>query len=310
MSASVKEVAAIWIRTCELHGLERSTLRSYRQHVNTHILPVIGDIEVDALTMPKVREFSEHLLMNGSKAMAKKVLGSLRALLNEAQGRGLVATNVAREVKLRNSRRHEEDAVIPTKAEIRLLLAKVPERHRPWLVTALFTGLRSSELRGLSWANINLDKHTIQVVRRADRWNVLSSPKSRAGRRTIPMAPMVHLVLSQWKDRCPKGELDLVFPNGSANVESHANLYHRLFRPLMVACKIVDAEGKPRFSIHSLRHAAASLYIEQGWSPKKIQTLMGHSSIDMTFNVYGHLFDDAEGDLERMAKVERDLLAA
>ena len=78
----------------------------------------------------------------------------------------------------------------------------------------------------------------------------------------------------------------------------------------MIECGIVDLKGKPRFGIHALRHAAASLFIEQGWSPKKIQTILGHSSITMTFDVYGHLFQDLEADVALMEKVERDLLAA
>ena len=310
MSHTVKQVAEIWLRRCELDGLERSTLRSYRQHVSKYIEPAIGDVLVSDLTLPQVRDFADQMLASGTKAMAKKVLGSLRSLLNEGQSRGLVSTNVAREVKLRNSRRHEAERTIPTKAEIKLLLAHVPDRYRPLLTTALFSGMRSSELRGLSWEDVDLDKRVIRIRQRADRWGVLSSPKSRAGRRVIPMTPSVHQVLTDWKTHCPTGELNLVFPNGAGNVESHANLFHRMFKPLMIKCAVVDGAGKPRFSIHALRHAAASLFIEQGWSPKKIQTILGHSSINMTFDVYGHLFEDPEGDLERMAKVEHDLLAA
>jgi integrase len=78
----------------------------------------------------------------------------------------------------------------------------------------------------------------------------------------------------------------------------------------MLECEIVNDDGKPRFSFHAIRHATASLFIEQGWTPKKIQMLMGHSTIQMTFDCYGHLFEDSAGDIERMAKVQRDLLAA
>jgi integrase len=109
---------------------------------------------------------------------------------------------------------------------------------------------------------------------------------------------------------CPKGPLGLVFPNGIGNPEGHANFYHRIFKPLMIDCGIVDGEAKPRFSIHGLRHAAASLFIEQGWSPKKIQTILGHSSINMTFDVYGRMFHDAEADVALMEKVEKDLMVA
>jgi integrase len=78
----------------------------------------------------------------------------------------------------------------------------------------------------------------------------------------------------------------------------------------MIECEITKTDGKPKFGIHALRHAAASLFIEQGWPPKKIQVILGHSSINMTFDVYGHLFHDPEEDVELMAKMESDLLAA
>ena len=310
MTETVLDVANLWLHRCELEGLERATLRSYRQHVRIYIGPKLGEVPVVDLTMPMVRALIDDMLTNSTKAMAKKILGTTRAILNEAQGRGLVAMNVAREVKLRNSRRHEAEKTIPTKQEIRTLLQKCPEKYRPMLLTAIFAGLRSSEMRGLRWMNVDFEKDVIRIRQRADRWGVLSSPKSRAGRRDIAMAPLVSAALREWKLRCPKGELDLVFPNGAGNVEGHANLFHRFFKPLMIDCEIVNEEGKPRFSFHAIRHATASLFIEQGWTPKKIQMLMGHSTIQMTFDCYGHLFEDSAGDLERMAKVQRDLLAA
>jgi integrase len=60
-----------------------------------------------------------------------------------------------------------------------------------------------------------------------------------------------------------------------------------------------------RYNFHMLRHAAASLFIAYlGWTPKRIQTVMGHSSVQMTFDLYGHLFEDKEADREAMAKLE------
>ena len=170
--------------------------------------------------------------------------------------------------------------------------------------------MRQSELRGLTWQNVDLERGIIKVRKRADRFCDMGRPKSRAGTRDIPMAPLVQQTLTTWHETCPKGPLDLVFPNGAGNIEGHANIYHRILKPLLLDCGIVDAEGKPKFGFHALRHAAASLYIEQGWPAKKIQKLLGHASIVMTFDVYGHLFESAEDDLELFEKMESDLLAA
>lgn len=177
-------------------------------------------------------------------------------------------------------------------------------------MTAIMTGMRMSELRGLSWADVDFDNNIVRVRQRADRYNQLGVPKSRAGRRDIPMGSFLSKALGDWVAHCPKGSDDLVFPNGVGRVQSHSNFCNRVFRPLMIKCDILNDCGKPRFSPHSLRHAAASLFIEQGWAPKKIQTLLGHSSIIMTFDVYGHLFNDPSKDVELMGKMETDLLAA
>lgn len=74
--------------------------------------------------------------------------------------------------------------------------------------------------------------------------------------------------------------------------------------------KCRDGKGKSRFSLHALRLVAASLFIKQGWPPKRIQTMLGHSSITMTFDVYGHLFHDPAKDADLMGEVGRGLLVA
>lgn len=76
-------------------------------------------------------------------------------------------------------------------------------RWRPFLVTALFTGMRASELRGLNWSNVDLDKGIIHVRQRADAWGTIGKPKSKAGNRDIPLVPMVINTLREWRAICP-----------------------------------------------------------------------------------------------------------
>jgi len=104
--------------------------------------------------------------------------------------------------------------------------------------------------------------------------------------------------------------LELVFPNCAGRVQNYRNLYNRTFKPMLVENDIVNDRGEAKFGIHALRHAAASLFIEQGWNPKKIQTLLGHASITMTMDTYGHLFESPEEDVSLFEKLESDLLAA
>jgi integrase len=137
------------------------------------------------------------------------------------------------------------------------------------------------------------------------------------------MTPMVQNVLKEWKLACPRrrvegsetGELWLVFPTGEGRVEWHSNIVSRGFDPIQIAAGACypdpvkkDEEGKPimqaKYGMHAFRHFFASWIIEQGFSPKKLQSLMGHSSIQMTFDTYGHLFPSMEDDHAKFAAGE------
>jgi integrase len=164
--------------------------------------------------------------------------------------------------------------------------------------------MRSSELRGLTWNDVDSERKVISVRQRADHWGAIGAPKSAAGEREIPMSPMVVNALREWRLACPNGVGDIVFPNGKGNIENHANIANRGFYALQRSAGIVDAEGMPKYGLHALRHFFASWAIEQGFSAKPVQALLGHSSIQMTFDVYGHLFPSLEDDHAKFAAGE------
>ena len=308
---TIADACASWLRTAERHELEAGTLKAYRSHVNIHIVPRIGELVLEDLRRADIRDFLDELMDEGvSRAMTQKIMRSLRAVLSEAVEREWMAHNVAADVKLRRSSRGQTEQVIPTKDEIRRILDNAPDTHRAMFTTAIFTGMRISELRGLTWEHVDLARGLIRVRQRADETCKLGPPKSRAGSRDIPMTPHLTRTLEEWRAKAPASELGLVFPNQAGKIQNYANIYNRVFKPMLVREGIVDAEGKPKFAIHALRHAAASLFIEQGWNPKKIQTLLGHATIGMTMDRYGHLFESPDEDRALFEKLEKDLLAA
>jgi integrase len=278
----------------------------------------MGREKLSALTTPLIHDFVAKLRDAGrSIAMRRKVLTNVKTMLTFCQGKGLVAQNVARGVKIKSDDRHRAKAQLkegrdfPSKAEIRLLIDKVSDRWRPFLITAIFTGMRASELRGLRWQDVNLETGMIEVRQRADAWRNIGAPKSAAGTRDIPLTPMVVNALHQWRAACPIGELDLVFPNGAGQIESLPNIIKRVWNPLQIACGIMSADGKAMYGFHAVRHAAASLFIAHlGWTPKRVQSVLGHSSITMTFDRYGHLFEDRDGDQEALKRLEAAIVAA
>jgi integrase len=311
-SITVAEAAKLWIETGELEKLERSTLRQYGNHARLHIKPLIGAVKLARLSTPTIEAFRDELLKKGSRAMARKILVSLKSILGEAQRRGLVAQNAAQPVRVDLKKRDQRKLAIgrdiPSKEEINIILAQAEGRWRSFFVTAVFTGMRASELRGLPWNNVDFERKVVHVRQRANLWGEIGAPKSAAGDREIPMTPMVVNALREWKLACPKGELGLVFPNGNGNVESHANIANRGWYPLQIAAGMVDREGGHKYGLHALRHFFASWAIEQGFSAKRLQALLGHASIQMTFDTYGHLFPSPEDDHAKFAAGETALV--
>ena len=191
VSITVADAAAIWIKAVELGRgdnppAEHSTLRQYRSHLKHHILPAIGKVRLNQLTRSNVSDFRDHLLTKLSRPMAKKVLASFKGILSEAEGRGCVVGNVANSVRIGNKGRHKEPVAIPTKAEVKAIMAKLNEwatdkhwrRLRALFATAIYSGFRASELRGLPWNAVDLKAGTITVKQRADERGVIGSPKT------------------------------------------------------------------------------------------------------------------------------------
>jgi integrase len=360
-SVTVAEAGKHWIRVCEGNNLERATLGEYQRHLDMHIVPYLGEVKLSRLTAPMVSEFRTKLREGTpapgqetgearSPAMVKKIMGSLSSLLADAQEVGYVAQNVVRSLTNRKKKKTKAEqrrklkvgADIPTPEEVKAIIAKLEleSRWRPLLLTALFSGLRASELRGLRWDDVDLVKGEIHVRQRADRYNEIDAPKSEAGERTVPLPPTMVKILREWKLKCPRRdtgqkdqdgkpikELHYVFPNGAGHVENHGNIVNRGLTPIQIAagvCTIVkdadgkivlDDEGEPvkeakYTGLHALRHFYASWCINRKVDgglelpAKVVQERLGHSSITMTLDTYGHLFPRGD-DADELAAAEQ-----
>lgn len=327
-SVTVQRAAETWIDACRLNDLEPTTIAAYDQHVRLHIVPLIGSKRLNHLTKPAIEEFRDALLSTRSRPMALRVLGSLSRLIGEAERRGLVAKNVCRGVRVKRQARHRSKPQIPTKPELRSILEAASRSELPMepslVMIALFAGLRASELRGLPWGGIDFRTGSVSILQRADNRNVIGPPKSASGFRTIPLPATALNELRKWKLRCPSNEVDLVFPSSEGTPLFYPSLVRRLIEPLMFRAgltRIKQQNGKPvydqeghavlegKYSLHDLRHAAVSLWIEQRVDPKRVQTWAGHHSIQVTYDIYGHLFAETEGDAAVANAVEASLSA-
>jgi integrase len=344
-SITVAEAGKLWLATAEKNRLERTTIDGYLQHLTLHIEPFLGNVRLSDLNTPMVREFEDRLsadkTTSRSPALVKKVRGSLGAILSDAQERGLVARNVVRELRSGRRRGKERRADrrqkgklkvgvdIPAPDEIKVIIEAAKGRWRPLFLTSIFTGLRASELRGLRWADVDLKKGELNVTQRADAYQEIGAPKSEAGHRTVPLTPKLVGVLTEWKLACPKGDAGLVFPNTDGKIEWHANIINRAWIPLQLAAgvsvqvkdsngKLVrDEDGKPVLQakytgLHALRHFYASWCINREADgglelpAKVVQERLGHSSITVTLDTYGHLFPRGD-DSAKLAEAESRL---
>jgi integrase len=236
-----------------------------------------------------------------SRAMARKVLVSLKSLLKSAKC-GHLADGIRIALDERGKRKLEIGRDVPENAEIKRLFAATAgqPKKRALLLMAAFTGLRASELRGLRWYDVDFKAGELHVRQRADRYGVIGSPKSKKSRRTIPLdSDWLVPALKEWKLACPKSELDLVFPTRTGAIDSHKNMLRGL-APVMRATGVVHKNGEPKYALHAFRHYFASWCIspkERGGRElpaKVVQEWLGHSTIAMTLNVYGHLFKDVD----------------
>jgi integrase len=319
-SLTIAEAGQLWLQTRENAGLERTTLTSYREHLDLHIAPEIGDTKLSQLTVPMVRAFEDKLRKDRSPAMVRKAIGSLSMILSDAHERGLVAQNVVRGLRAKRSPGKQQRADkrqkgklkpgtdIPTPAEIRAFVATLAGPWLPLFLTAIFTGLRASELRGLRWSDVDLKRGEVHVRQRADRFCRIGALKSVSTERAVPLPPMLINVLREWKLACPKGSLDLVFPNGNGNPESPSNVLQRGLHPMMIAAGLTTRKGEAKYTgMHALRHFFASWCINRRVDGglelplKVVQARMGHSTIAMTADVYGHLFPRGDDSAELAA---------
>lgn len=322
-SVTVAIAADMWISAGEAEGLERSTIKRYRELARVHIVPKFGALKLSALTAAQVQEWRQELLLSQSRSMASKIIRALSAILSNAMSIGAIAQNVAAGVKVGRLKREAEKIVPPDRSDLKKLIKAASDTERPFILTAITTGLRSSELRGLRWQDIDLDGATVTVCQRADQWGDIGPPKSEAGRRTIPIPPELVTELRKWKLRCKPSTLDLAFPSATGTPLRHNNLLRRMYIPLQVRAGLavpkldkagkpqVDGEGEPivtgKYSFHALRHAAASSWIESRIDLKRLQVWIGHENIQLTLDTYGHLLADQERDAELALQASRDL---
>lgn len=320
---TVRDATERWLRICEKEGLNgREPVTAYTMENYRYRARFIKEYpwakEVHELTAPDVVAFRSWLLQSGiSRDLAGKVLSSFQSMMKEMTIRGVLPHNVAPGICVRTDARYREQVVVPTKQDVLALLAAADtlanaknqtianawQRYRPMLYLAADSGMRPQEY--LAIAKSNLTRHGVQVERAIEGGgSKLSVTKTPAARRFIELSPVVLEMVRHYADNhAARNDHDLVFPASNGGLQSRRNWQRRGFNVACLEAGLIeivaqDGEGveQLKYRPYDLRHFYASMLIEQKVNLKKIQTLMGHTNIETTLNVYGHLFPDENSD--------------
>jgi integrase len=322
-SITLDQAAQNWIVHAEANGREQTTILQYRQHAR-HITDAkigklrFGDIKLSDLRRTTVAKFRDQFMKapahekgkTNSRALSQKVMVSLRSILRQAANDGFVAQNVAADVKIakdngRQKERVEEGKHFPSVAEVRETIKSLTSSphnsddqrrqadfHHAIYVTLAFSGLRVSEVRGLRWRDVFIDH--LEVRQRADRFNKIGPCKSKHSVRDVSVMPLVANAIARLGRGKPD---DLIFGTGTD-------------QPLDYFVMAEWPEFK-KYGIHALRHFHASWCLSAkpaglGLGLKQVQARLGHSTIVLTADTYGHLLKVDESDA--MAEAERAFL--
>lgn len=302
-----------WLDHVVLPSVRPRTHESYASIVTNHLRPNIGTVPIGRLSASQAQGLLAKKLAEGlSPKTVEYIWQVLRRALNVAVSWGLVGQNVA--VQTSPPRPTSKEVHVLSVEDLKLLLQQAPrDRLEAGFVLAITCGLRRGEVLGLRWEDVEIDQapFTLRVRRSLQRRGgqlLDGEPKSTKSRRTIALPTLAVDALKrhrslQNKDRLKVGNAwngtGFAFLTGDGNRIDPRYFLRRWHR-------LLEASGLPRAPLHDARHGAASLMLSQGVPLKVVQETLGHSTIRLTADLYGHLMP---GDAEKAAVAVDSALA-
>jgi integrase len=271
-------------------GFREQTRQEYKRDLERHALPFFGPLKLAEVEPRDIKRFIGQLIGLGlSSSSVRRRMAPLRALFATAIEDGLIRSNPTSRIRIPGSPADRPDDQEPAKAltetELARLLSEVPREWRLFVEFLAHTGLRFSEAIGLRWADVDIDAQRLHVRRRL--YHGVDAPKSRYGRRDIPLAPrMLDALQRQRQSSSHAEDSDPVFATRAGTPLDYACVYNRVFKPA------VRRAGVPWAAFHTLRHTCATMLFRNGLNAKQVQMWLGHHSPAFTLAVYIHLLSD------------------
>ena len=312
-----------WFYKNVVNNLRLSTSQSYEMIIRRHIKPQIGNIPLAELSREDVRNFYNFLYadgrLNGKGGLAPKTVENIHLVLssgiNYALNEGLIIKNPLLTVKLR--REGKKEIEVFSREEQQKIIAECPNHYYGMAIKFdFYTGLRAGELLGLTWDCINFDKNTVRVNKqvqrnkhfshRADTKTLLDfvhDTKTKTSTRTIKVLPQLMKDLEKYKNEQDKirkklgsdyYRFNLVFPRQDGYFTDTGTFLDNFAR-------IQKKLDIPHRTVHAIRHTFATRALESGVHIKVVSELLGHASIQITLDIYGHVLQDfAEQELTKL----------
>jgi integrase len=288
-STPLREVVGSYLAT-SVHWTP-STRVKVQGHFDNYIVPSFGDWSVGDIRPSDVRAWvlalSDHGLSAGT---VRAVYSSFSRLMKQIAVDGLIPRTPCYGIALPKDTVERELHFLEP-AQIEQLAEVIDERYRTLIYAAAYTGLRWGELAALKVKNVDLVKGNLRVVEAVTevKGHLHEGPTKTGATRTVSIPTFLRQMLSEHLAAYPSQAY--VF-SSAQGLPLRRNFYRRHFVPA------VAAAGLPKgLRFHDLRHTCAALLIAQGAHPKEIQERMGHSTIRVTFDRYGHLFPSLDDRL-------------
>jgi integrase len=280
--------------------LKPSTVKSYGSMVRIHLRPAFERCRSDRLSPAIVGELERRMADRiEAGTMSPKSFNHLVALLHvilkwsRKSAQGYLAHDPLVDVARLRPPKTERRFLEPT--EITALLDAAESPVDAVLHLAVYSGLRRGELFGLQWGDLDEEMNQIRV-RRSNYQCEITTPKTTHSVRTVDLpAPIVKRLLD-YREQYPAKKGDFIFRNGSGTPIDPDNWFTSVFVPTAIRAKLRSATApeadEQQVGLHTLRHTYASLLINQGESIKYVSKQLGHASIQLTADLYGHLFKE------------------
>lgn len=283
-------------------SLRPATVKTYRNHIDVHLIPHLGDIPLEKLTVDDVERMYDALLGDDSHlsvASVHRIHSALNAALNHAVRSGLIAVNPARLADLPTIPTSRPHAWSGEEFVEFLHLIEADQLHPLFALLGL-RGLRRGEALGLRWANVDLQRCQIRIQEQlgiGQSGYAIAPPKSKAGIRTIAIDESLAELLALHSVRQREAGIDspLVFcdRHGQPLKPAYVTRYFE---------RLIHETGVRRIRLHDLRHTSATIGLASGESLLEVSRRLGHSSVAITADLYTEIPPEtAHASAERLA---------